>query len=71
MKIENAKNALVQIWGSESHNVSLVLATNGKVYAECESTMSRRLLTEKNHVEQLNDMFYDFCVEHCDEMGIS
>ena len=69
MKIENAKNALVRIWGSESHNISLVLATNGRLYAECESTLDRRLLTESNHVEQLNDMFYDFCVENADWMG--
>jgi len=33
--------------------------------------MAHRLLTEKNHLEVLNDMFYDYCVENAAWMGVS
>jgi hypothetical protein len=65
------KNALVQIWGSESHKVSLLLNPEGRLYAECEETMDRRRLTETNYRDILNDMFYDYCVEKASWMGVS
>lgn len=70
--IENKyKNAIQQIWGSESHNVSLLLSQTGTLYAECESTMDRRVLTDNNYREQLNDMFYNYCMEKAAWMGVS
>lgn len=70
--IENKyKKAIEQIWGSESHNVSLLMSQNGTLYAECESTFDRRVLTDSNYREQLNDMFYDYCVENASWMGVS
>lgn len=70
--IENKiKNALVQIWGSESHKVSLLLNPEGRLYAECEETMDRRRLTDSNYRDILNDMFYDYCVEKGSWMGVS
>jgi SMC interacting uncharacterized protein involved in chromosome segregation len=70
--IENKiKDTLVQIWGSESYNVTLLLTPNGTLYAECESTRDRRRLTDSNYREVLNDMFYDYCVENASWMGVS
>lgn len=70
--IENKyKQALEQIWGSESHAISLVGTPDGKLYAECEFTMDRRRLTDGNYREILNDMFYDYCVENASWMGVS
>ena len=70
--IENKyKQTLEQIWGSESYQISLVGTPDGKLYAECESTMQRRKLTDTNYREVLNDMFYDYCVENASWMGVS
>jgi hypothetical protein len=70
--IENKiKNALTQIWGSESYQVSLLLNPEGRLYAECKETMDRRRLTNTNYRDVLNDMFYDYCVEKCSWMGVS
>lgn len=65
------KNTIQQIWGSESHQISLLLTSNGTLYAECESTMDRRRLTDSNYREVLNDMFYDYCVANAAWMGVS
>ena len=59
-----------RIWGDEAHNLGIVYE-NGKYYAYCELTLERRRLTEKNHHEVLNDMFYDYCVENANWMGVS
>ena len=70
--IENKyKQALEQIWGSESYQISFVATPDGKLYAECEFTMDRRRLTDSNYREVLNDMFYDYCVENASWMGVS
>lgn len=59
-----------QIWGSESHACTIVFeVSTGKFFAE--SGMNRRRLTEKNYLEVLNDMFYDYCVENASWMGVS
>lgn len=71
MMNENIKSAIRQIWGSESHQISVLLTPQGVLYAECESTMDRRRLTESNYREVLNDMFYDYCVENAAWMGVS
>lgn len=68
---ENIKSAIRQIWGSESHQISLLLTPKGVLYAECESTMDRRKLTESNYRDVINDMFYDYCVENAAWMGVS
>ena len=61
-----------KIWGDEAHACKITFeVSNGKFYAECESTMDRRLLTDSNCEEKLNDMFYDYCVENADWMGVS
>lgn len=65
------KKALEQIWGSESYQVSLMLNTIGNLYAECDFTHDRRRLTDSNYVEQLNDMFYNYCVKNKSWMGVS
>lgn len=62
--------AVRKIWENEVNMVKIV-EENGKLYAECESTLSRRYLTENNHEEVLNDMFYDYCVENAQWMGVS
>ena len=68
---QKIKNELVQIWGSESHNVSLVQLANGTLYAECGETLQCRRLTDLNYRNVLNDMFYDYCVEKASWMGVS
>jgi len=68
---QKIKDALTQIWGSKSHNVTLILTPDGRLFAECESTLDRRRLTESNYRKILNDMFYDYCTENAGRMGIS
>jgi hypothetical protein len=65
------KNALRQIWGSETYNVVLLYTADGKLFAEWEATNDRRRLTESNYEEMLNDMFYNFCMEKASWMGVS
>ena len=62
--------AIRYIWGNEANMVKIE-EENGRLFAECEFTLSRRRLTEDNHEEVLNDMFYDYCVENADWMGVS
>lgn len=65
------KNALEQIWGSESYNVSFLLTTQGVLYAECGFNGDRRRLTDSNYRDILNDMFYTYCVDNKSWMGVS
>mgnify|MGYP003336830098 CR=1 FL=1 len=61
-----------RIWGSESFACTIVYeVSTGKFFAECDSVMAHRRLTEENHEEVLNDMFYDYCVENASYMGVS
>jgi len=61
-----------QIWGDEAHACTIVYeVSTGKFFAECASTLSCRRLTDSNHIEILNDMFYDYCIENADFMGVS
>jgi len=71
METNKIQNTIAQIWGSESHQISLILTPDGRIYAECESTRDRRRLTDSNYREQVNDMFYDYCVENASWMGVS
>jgi hypothetical protein len=71
MDTTKIRDTLKQIWADESHNVSLILTVDGKLYAECESTFDRRRITENNCYEVLNDMFYDYCLENAIWMGVS
>lgn len=65
-------DAKARIWGSESHACTIVYeVSTGKFFAECDAILARRRLTEKNHLEVLNDMFYDYCVENASWMGVS
>lgn len=65
-------DAKARIWGSEAYACTICFEVgSGKYFAECDSTLSRRRLTEKNYEEVLNDMFYDYCCEHADMMGVS
>lgn len=70
MKMQDYMISKARIWKDESYNVTIV-NDNGTFYAECDSTMQRRKLNEKNHEEVLNDMFYDYCVENASYMGMS
>lgn len=61
-----------RIWGSESYACTIVYEiASGKYFAECETILSTRRLTESNYEEVLNDMFYDYCVEQASWMGVS
>lgn len=65
------KQALEQIWGSESYRVTFLLSTIGNLYAECDFSYDRRRLTESNYVDILNDMFMVYCLENRSWMGVS
>jgi len=71
METNKILDAIRQIWGSESHQISLLATPDGKIYAECEFTMDRRRLSESTYIETVNDMFYDYCVENASWMGVS
>jgi hypothetical protein len=61
-----------RIWGSESHACRIVYeVSTGRYYAECDSTLEQKRLTKSNYERVLNDMFYDYCVENADWMGVS
>lgn len=62
--------AVRNIWENEANMVKIV-EENGRLYAECETTMYRGRLTEENYENVLNDMFYDYCLENADWMGVS
>ena len=62
--------AVVEIFGDEWYNV-VIIEEDGKFFAECDSIMQRRRLTDSNYLEVLNDMFYDYCIENADWMGVS
>jgi hypothetical protein len=65
-------NAKAQIWGYEASACTIVYeVSTGKFFAECESTLAHRRLTDSNYEEVLNDMFYDYCCENADYMGVS
>lgn len=63
-------DAKARIWSYESHRCTIGYEPmTNRYYAETETDYRR--LTEKNYERVLNDMFYDFCVEHASEMGVS
>ena len=70
MNIKNITNCVAQVWGCEAHNLSVV-EENGRFYAECESLLERRRLSASSYRETINDMFYDYCVENTEWMGVS
>ena len=65
-------DAKARIWGSEAYACTIVYeVSTGKYFAECDSPLANRALTDKNYLEVLNDMFYDYCVENASYMGVS
>lgn len=65
----NYKN---RVWGDESHACNIVYHVDaGLFYAECESTTTMLKLTESNYKRVLDQMFYDYCVENAEWMGVS
>ena len=69
-------DAKARIWGDEAHAcdiefVDSKLDGRTRFYAKCGFTMERYRLTENNYEEVLNDMFYDYCVENANWMGVS
>jgi len=63
-------DAKARIWGCESHACTIGYEPmSDRYYAETE--LDRRRLTVKNYERVLNDMFYDYCVEHASEVGWS
>ena len=65
-------DAKARIWGSESYACTIVYeVSTQRFYAECDSIMTQKRLTDKNYLEVLNDMFYDYCVENASWMGVS
>ena len=71
METNKIKDALTQIWGSESHNVQFIGMADGKLYAYCAEIAQAKRLTDLNYRNVLNDMFYDYCVEKAAWMGVS
>ena len=65
-------NAKAQIWGCEASACTIVYeVSTGWFFAECESTLAYCRLTDCNYEEVLNNMFYDYCCENADYMGVS
>ena len=65
-------DAKAKIWGDEAYACNIVCEIGeNKFYAECDATLEKRRLNEKNYEEVLNDMFYDYCVENASYMGVS
>jgi hypothetical protein len=65
-------DAKARIWGSEAYACTIVYeVSSGKYFAECDSVMAQKRLTDRNYLEVLNDMFYDYCVENASWMGVS
>lgn len=63
-------DAKAQIWGDESHACTIVYEISTRKYrAQCG--IDSHVLNEKNYERVLNDMFYDYCVENADWMGVS
>ena len=61
-----------QIWGSESYACTIIYEASTKRYlAVCDSIGEEKRLNESNYERVLNDMFYDYCVENADWMGVS
>ena len=71
METNNVRDAIRQIWGSESYQISFLATPDGRIYAECESTFDRRRLTDSNYREILNDMFMIYCINNAAWMGVS
>lgn len=62
--------AKVRIWGDDA--VYCAIGFDGKKYfADCGVTLDRRVINESNYLDVLNDMFYDYCVENAEWMGVS
>lgn len=70
MKMHDYMVAKARIWGDESHSCTIIYELSTKKYF-AESGVERRRLTEKNHEEVLNDMFYNYCIENASWMGVS
>lgn len=70
MKIHDYMVAKAQIWGDESHACTIVYEI-GKHKYRATCGLDSRILNEKNYERVLNDMFYDYCVENADWMGVS
>ena len=62
--------ARARIWGDEARACRICFE-EGKWFAWCEHTLDRRRLTDSNYEDVLNDMFYDYCVENANWMGVS
>lgn len=72
MKMHDYMVAKARIWGAESYACTIVFEiASGKYFAECDSILGKKRLTEKNYEEVLNDMFYDYCCENAAWMGVS
>lgn len=70
MKMQDYMVAKAQIWGDESHACTIVYEIGKHNYrATCGD--DSRILNEKNYERVLNDMFYDYCLENADWMGVS
>jgi hypothetical protein len=59
-----------QIWGDEAHQCAIGMDDKG-YYAECILFGMFKRINEKNHANVLNEMFYDYCLENANWMGVS
>ena len=76
LTMQMISDAKAQIWGSEAYRLTIVQDVSTadgstRFYAECEDILTTKRLTASNYRTVLNDMFYDFCVEHAAWMGVS
>lgn len=70
--INQLNNIKSRIWADNSHEVSIVYYPMLDRYvAKCDAIMTEKRITLNTAERVLNDMFYDFCVENADWMGVS
>ena len=70
--INQLNNVKARIWADNSHEVSIIYYPSlDRFVAKCDAIMEEKRITLATAERVLNDMFYDFCVENADWMGVS
>jgi hypothetical protein len=72
LTIAKIQNCVQKIFGDESHNVRIVHAGNMfKIEIRNRIHDGVWIRSENTMEEKINDIFYDYCMENVDWMGIS
>lgn len=70
--INQLNNIKSRIWADLSHEVSIIYYPRlNRFVAKCDAIMEEKRITLNTAERVLNDMFYDYCVESADWMGVS